>query len=519
AGTGQFKKTGAGIMTLFDTNWTNTGTTTIEEGTLKFGNGPAGVGNSSQISIASGATFDMNNIGDTIGSLSGAGSVINGANLTLNGNNGSTANFTGTYAGSGVLTKNGAGSQSLGGPNSFSSVTFSDGRINVNHSNALGGGAIIVGTNADVLATSSGNTVLANNITLNAAALEVFANTGTTLKQTGTISGPGGLVRNDSGAGVVTLAGGNTFAGGVKVTSRGLVLGNMGALGTGTLTVGDAVSPPANPIVIAAETSLSGASAVGNAVVSNQSFSVAGNNDLELSGPISGSGGMTKIDGGVLTLSGANSSYSGATTVNGGTLLVNSSVGSGNVVVNANATLGGTGSIAGQVTVNSGGVLSPGASIESLDVGPLTFNAGSSFTYEVDSTATLTLGADLMKVNGNLTFDTTGTGVSLNIADLAGVSTLLPQGTKFTLFSYAGAISGTFAGYSDGSTLIAGANAYVINYDDTTGGSNFGGGSYANFVTITAVPEVSAFLAVGLVGLSSLGIGWLRKKRASADVA
>jgi len=57
------------------------------------------------------------------------------------------------------------------------------------------------------------------------------------------------------------------------------------------------------------------------------------------------------------------------------------------------------------VTVLANGILSPGASVESLAVGATTFSSGSSiFAYEVDSTVVVGSGsaADLLVSNGNL---------------------------------------------------------------------------------------------------------------------
>ena len=93
---------------------------------------------------------------------------------------------------------------------------------------------------------------------------------------------------------------------------------------------------------------------------------------------------------GTLALTAANT-YIGDTTVTAGTLLVNntsgSGTGTGDVIVTDTATLGGTGSISGLVTVNSGGHIAPGASIESLDVGSLTLEVGSFLDFELGAPA------------------------------------------------------------------------------------------------------------------------------------
>jgi hypothetical protein len=103
-----------------------------------------------------------------------------------------------------------------------------------------------------------------------------------------------------------------------------------------------------------------------------------------------------------------------------------------------------------------------------------------------------------VNVGGNLSI---AAGAILALSDAA--NTVFAPATKFTLISYAGTWDGgTFDTYADDSLLTVGVNDYVINYNDTTAGVNFGGGPTGiRYVTLTAVPEPAAVLFGGLVSL------------------
>lgn len=100
-----------------------------------------------------------------------------------------------------------------------------------------------------------------------------------------------------------------------------------------------------------------------------------------LSGIISGAGNLIKEGLGVLDLRG-NNTWTGTTQVSEGTLLVNGNqqAATGEMTVADGATLGGKGTHGGVVTVENGGILSPGetvGTIGTLTLGGLVFNEGS----------------------------------------------------------------------------------------------------------------------------------------------
>ena len=207
-----------------------------------------------------------------------------------------------------------------------------------------------------------------------------------------------------------------------------------------------------------------------------------GSNNLSttFSGNIQDTGAVVKIGTGNLTLSRPNS-YSGGTTVSGGILLANnkngSGTGSGPVQVLV-GTFGGSGRVAGAVTVGSGNgagaVLAPGA----RGVTPGTLSIQQTLTLNEDSTYRVTFDSDVATADA---VKAKGIGIQsaqILFNDLG--TAVLPTGTVFTVINNAAAtpISGIFANLADGATVRVGNNTFQANY----------GGGDGNDLTLTVIP-------------------------------
>ncbi|HDS1147073.1 MULTISPECIES: autotransporter domain-containing protein [Stenotrophomonas] len=215
---------------------------------------------------------------------------------------------------------------------------------------------------------------------------------------TGTLSGSGAVEK--TGAGTLTLApaSGNTYAGGTTLSQGVLSVAADAALGAasgplafngGTLQLGGAFDlDAARALSITAN----------NGAIDTQGF------NSTLAQGISGVGALTKLGSGTLTLNGA-SSHAGGTNIAAGTLVLGSSSsaaaslgGGGPVQVAAGATLGGYGSVTGNVS-NTGTIAvanaAPGLA------------AGNSGTFRINGNLA---NAGLLQLGG------TGVGNTLTVA-------------------------------------------------------------------------------------------------------
>ena len=153
SGSNAMTKAGAGTLTLSGTN-THNGAVTVSAGGLTLVGGSS-IGDSSAVTVDSGATLTLAGGNETIGSLAGAGNVVLGYRLTAGGDNTDTT-FSGVISGIGNgIVKQGTGTLTLTGNNTYTgSTTVSAGTLIANRV----GGAL---ANTTAVSVASGATFTA----------------------------------------------------------------------------------------------------------------------------------------------------------------------------------------------------------------------------------------------------------------------------------------------------------------------------------------------------------------------
>lgn len=228
----------------------------------------------------------------------------------------------------------------------------------------------------------------------------------------GVISGSGGMER--TGGRKTTLLGDNTYTGNTLIGGDAeLSLGNGGTVGS--------LSEQTN-------------------ITDNGLLTVNHSDAVTLNGVISGSGRFHQTGTGITRLGGANS-YSGGTDVQHGTLLVNGvQSGTGLTTVNSGSTLGGFGTLGGDVVFEGGTTLKPGDDARGNGTGILTVKGN--LTLAGDTNSQFQLGEaytpggalnDLVDVEGDLTLDG-----KLNVS-LTNGGSFLPG--VYRLFNYGGSLT------------------------------------------------------------------------------
>jgi fibronectin-binding autotransporter adhesin len=175
------------------------------------------------------------------------------------------------------------------------------------------------------------------------------------------LAGAAQLVKTDQGT--LVLTGANSYTGGIAIDGGAIRISADANLGdaVGGLTFNGGTLNTTADMTSARAVELAGTG----------TLRTDAGTTLDLGGAIAGAGGLIKEGAGTLQLSGAGS-YAGTTTVVAGTLLVDGdhSAATGATSIASGASLGGTGTIGGNVALADGATLTPGAA----GAGTLTIN-------------------------------------------------------------------------------------------------------------------------------------------------
>ena len=299
SGSGGLIKIGSGAQNLFGSD-SYTGSTEVYGGTLSIG-ATAALPAGTDVSMAtdSGATLDLSYVcNQTIGSLSGGGSVMLGSG-TLTVGDGSSTTYSGAISGPGGLVKTGDGTLTLTGANTYTGGTTIDG----------GTLQLVDGVIGSFPGDITDNATLA----LANATAQTFA---------GIVSGSGELIK--TGNGTLTLADANTYTGGTVIDGGTLQVGTAGALSARTaVTLAD--DPTATLDLNDFDQTIGSLSGGGIVTLGSGALTVGDGTDTTYSGVISGSGGLTMAGSGTLTLdSSSGNTFTGPVNFTGGFIRVNS---------------------------------------------------------------------------------------------------------------------------------------------------------------------------------------------------
>lgn len=519
-------KTGPNLIALIDSTLSDTGNINVNEGTLALTRLTANAGGLVTVNTGALLRFENYTAGyfDRDLAVNGGTVRLQGSNLVTQGSVALTGiatfdieaarnlTYNGLATGTGELVKSGGtGTLTLAGQNTYSGTT------------TINAGTLAIGTQITTGTLGSGAVVNNGNLVINRS------DTGYVVSNAISGTGTVGIGQANGGAlnSLVTLTGANSFAGNVSVGSGGLKIFSASALGTGPKAInvnglngrpqfyldgtGGNITLPAdmalntsngsptepaignlggNNVISGPITMTTGA---GGTAVSVFGGSLALNGDItgnaagrrlilggtagtgSVAGVVSNAGanpvGLDKVGPLTWTLSG-NNSYTDTTVVSEGKLLVNGNQGSasGAVSVAAGATLGGTGTLGGNLTTVAGSVLAPGTSIGTLTtVAPAII--GGSLAIEVDASS-----ADRLAVGGSLDIS----AATLDITALAA-----PTQAAYVIASY-GVLNGTFAG------VTGMPSGYSLNYNYNGLGQialvQGGANPYGDFETANGIP-------------------------------
>ena len=396
-----FTKSGSGTLKLTTVN-TYSGSTTVTAGTLQNGVANA-LPTATALSISASGTYDLNAFAQTVGSLTGAGTLTDsGATQIFTTNDSGTDTFSGDITGNLALTMNGSGSLTLSGNNTFSGGT----NINSGSTIILGNNAALGSPSGTTLATiNSGSTLDVASQTLTIANGESLSVNGTGVGSNGALISSGTGTIAAAGNGNVNLAASSSLGGTGILTISAPITGAGNALtktGTGTLVLSSTSNTYSGGTIVSAGTLKNAAT---NALPTSTALSIGASGTYDLNafaqtiGSLSGSGNLTDSGAAQTFTSNDNAADTFSGTISGNLALTMGGTGS--------LTLSGSNSYTGGTNINSGSTIILG---NNAALGSPTGTA----LATILSGGTLDVANQTLSIPNGLTLDLNGTGVGNN---------------------------------------------------------------------------------------------------------
>ena len=509
AGSGGLTKAGPGTLVLGGIN-TFTGNVPVNAGTLQVASDSALGDAANDIALAASTLKTTASISLASGrDFTGAGTldIAPGTTLTSSGSFNLTAT---TLSNTGTLSLQGA--------------TRSVGVLTFGAAGAVNGSGAISASGLTATNVTSGSAIINPAITFTSGDKTVDVGSGGTLVLNGDIAGTTGRILK-TGAGTLVASGSNSTSGyrlgasGASPTNGGtLILAAAAASGTATqlqvnygtlqaaapstFTSGLSIGGRTGAVAViggTAATTFSGSTSFFRPTATSGELRLDVNNATILSGTIgatSGGGSATGITlggTGSLTLNGGAALTEAITLQDSLDFVVNNSL-AGSVNVANGTLLGGTGTIAGAVSVLGGGIVAPGTSPGTLTVNNIFSLADTSvLEFEVNA-ADQTVGSgvnDLIAGVTNLTLD----GV-LNVTGSGDFTAIVAPAT-WRLFNYSGILTNNTLTLGSTPTLAAGQS---FTLDTATSGQ----------VNLVVIPEPGS---VALAGIGLTAAAWATRRK------
>ena len=421
-----------------------------------------------------------------------SGFLTNNAGAIRVGNNsglGTTNNGTEIVSGAALeLTTNNVGGNISIGAEALSlagtGINSAGALRNITGSNSYGG--LFTLTAATRINSDAGTLTLTNTETITGATFGLTFGGAGNLVVNSIIGTTTGTVNKD-GAGTLILGAANTYTGDTTVGAGVLQLSGNGRIADASAAV---VSNGATFDLNSISDTVDGVSGAGAVTLGGATLTVSNSATNNLSGVLSGTGGLVKVGAGTQILSGTTNSYGGTTTIGAGVLNVGTLANAGQ-----NSSIGTNGTI----IITNGGVLQYGGSTVSIDRN-INLASGSGVIGVTNSATSLTI-AGVISNTGSLVKTNAGELI-LSGANTYSGTTLITNGVlNIQNNTGLGATnSGTTVGSGaalelEGGVSI-GAEALTINGTGISAAgalrSISGDNTYGGLITLGSASEISA---------------------------